>query len=84
MLSVRNNWQDIINKNSSQNGKNKYPVSEITADHHKFHCIPCGKNVKCEKTGKRDIINHNKMKGHHDNLNICKNNSPSPFLAASF
>ena len=42
----------------------EYPIEAVANDRYSFHCIPCGKSVRCEHQGLRDAKVHCERDSH--------------------
>ena len=49
-----------------------FPIRAVTGDKHKFHCIPCGKNVSCHHQRLGDVKVHCERDMHKKNLGQLK------------
>ena len=45
-----------------------YPVKRVKTDDHKFHCIPCNKDLSCGHQGIKDIKEHCEVGAHKKNF----------------
>ena len=59
----------------------QYPVKAVPNDKHKFHCLPCGKNLSCHHQGLRDVQDHCSKDMHKNNERSWKK---QPHITASF
>ena len=50
----------------------EFPIRPVANDKHKFHCIPCGKNLSCHHQGLADVKVHCGRDAHKKNLATLK------------
>ena len=44
--------------------KESYPIKEVKNNKFKFHCIPCGKDLRCSHQSLKDVKGHRSKPSH--------------------
>ena len=60
-----------------------HPVHAVKNDKHKFHCLPCGKNLTCRHQGLKDVEEHCRKESHIKCFASWKKQSQITFTRAS-
>ena len=49
-----------------------HPIQAVKSDIYKFNCLPCGKNLKCDHQGLKDVEDHCETETHLKNYSTWK------------